>query len=129
MLNKGVVIRKISIDNGRRVQVNKKGLRKQMINLRKKIKKNDPSSYIEQSVEKDHKGYHVHLLVHYKDEKNLFNQLLRYIGGDSWKKKKEGLNTITHCDGKYGEVDVHYVWGEQGFRGYINKENPSETIW
>ena len=131
MKTTGVTLRKISKEeNGKTVNPSTKNLHKQIKTLHKKIKKKDDSVTINYAIEKDnHKGkYHTHLLVNYNDETNLYNQLQRFIGGTKWIEKKEGFDKYNHCNGKFGEVDTHFIYDEQQFLNYINKTSISEVL-
>ncbi len=127
----GIQIRKIDInENGKKYNPTTNNLHKQLKTLHRKLKKKDENLLTTYSIEKDnHKGnFHSHLLIHYKDKDNLYNELSRFIGGSIWKERKEGFNTICGCYGKYGEVDTHYIYDEDGFINYMNKHEQSITL-
>ncbi len=131
MKTTGVTLRKISKqENGKTTNPSTKNLHKQIKTLYKKIKKKDDSVTINYAIEKDnHKGkYHTHLLVNYNDETNLYNQLQRFIGGKEWIERKEGFDKYNRCNGKFGEVDTHFIYDEQQFLNYINKTSISEVL-
>jgi len=127
----GVTIRKISISKGgRKENISSKDYNKQILTLHRKLKKIDKEMTTSYVVERDnHKNkFHMHLLIIYTDKNNLYNQLSRFIGGNIWKERKEGLDTIYGCNGKYGEVDTHYIYNEIGFINYMNKEGLTKTL-
>ena len=127
----GVTIRKISISKGgRKENISSKDYNKQILTLHRKLKKIDKKMTTSYVVERDnHKNkFHMHLLINYTDKTNLYNQLSRFIGGNAWKERKEGLDTIYGCNGKYGEVDTHYIYNEIGFINYMNKYEQSKTL-
>ncbi len=85
MMNKiAVTIRKFDYKHGNHQNPSRKILHKQILKLHRNIKKND-CIYTEYAIEKDSdkSKYHSHLLIHYNDRENLYNQLLRFIGGNS----------------------------------------------
>jgi len=83
----GIMFRKINkIGKKTITNPNKENLQKQIKTLHRKLKKKDKIiTYY--SVESDtNKGgkYHTHLVIKYNDEKNLYNELSRFIGGTNW---------------------------------------------
>ena len=134
----GVTIRKISISKGgRKENISSKDYNKQILTLHRKLKKIDKKMTTSYVVERDNRHkrkFHIHLLINYTDKTNLYNQLSRFIGGNIWQEKKEGLerkdgfDTIYGCNGKYGEVDTHYIYNEIGFLNYMNKYEQSKTL-
>ena len=127
----GILIRKIDInDNGKKYNPTTNNLHKQIKTLIKKLKKNDKSLTITYVIEKDNpRKFHIHLLIYYNDKKNLYNQLSRFIGGNSWNKKEGSSNLITECKGKYGEIDIHHIDNEREFIcRYMNKYQQSITL-
>ncbi|MGM1056319.1 MAG: hypothetical protein ACQEWG_10590 [Bacteroidota bacterium] len=125
----GVMIRKINITGRKKItSPSIEELIKQVKTLHRKIKKNDHiTTYY--SIESDtNKGkYHTHLLIRYNDEKNLYEQLSRFIGGNTWEERVNGLDPIKSCKGKYGEVDTHFIYNETGFLNYMEKKSIMET--
>ena len=133
IMNKiGIKIRKKNYtDNGKIQNPTRKNLNKQIKTLHNKLKKNDKYLTTTFVIEKDkyQKGkYHTHLLIHYTDKNNLYNQLSRHIGGNSWEERESGFNTIYGCNGKYGEVDTHGIYDEIGFINYMNKYEQSISL-
>ena len=127
----GIVIRKINKkENGKTENPSTFNLHKQIKTLHKKLKKKDKDIITNYVIEKDtQKGkYHSHLLIQYNDKDNLYNQLSRFIGGNVWDERKEGFDTIYSCNGKYGEIDTHYIYDEVGFFDYMNKKEISEVL-
>jgi len=127
----GVQFRKIDInDNNRKYNPTERILKKQMRTLHKKLKKNDKGLTVTYVIEKDTKWkFHTHLLIHYTDEKNLCNELSRFIGGTSWYDKESSSYPIKACDGKYGEVHTHYIYDEKEFIcNYMNKFSQSKSL-
>lgn len=128
----GIMIRKKDYgDNGKIQFLSRKNLNKQINTLHKKLKKKDKDLTTTYVIEKDknHRGkFHTHLLIHFTDEKNIYNQLSRFIGGNSWEERKEGFDKIYGCFGKYGEVDTHYIYDETEFKNYMNKTELTETL-
>ena len=127
----GVMIRKIDVqENGKKLNPSSKNLNKQIKTLHGKLKKIDKDITTTYVDEKDkYKGrFHTHLLINYKDDQNLYNQLSRFVGGNSWEERKEGLDTIYGCNGKYGEVDTHFIYDEVGFIRYMNVEGITEKL-
>lgn len=114
----------------RRSRTNKKLLDKQILTLHKKLKKND-DIITHYSTEKDYlKGnYHSHLLIQYNNDKNLYNELNRFIGGNVWNKDYEGLDEVKINNGKWGEIHTHNIWDEVGFKGYINKNELTKILY
>ena len=127
----GIMIRKMDIqENGKKLNPSCKNLHKQIKTLHSKLKKNDKDITTTYVIEKDNnKGkFHTHLLINYNDKQNLKTQLSRFVGGNSWKKRNEGLDTINGCNGKYGEVDTHLIYDEVEFINYMNKHEQTETL-
>ena len=127
----GVTIRKISISKrGRKENISSKDYNKQILTLHRKLKKIDKKMTTSYVVERDDNKnkFHMHLLTNCTDKTNLYNQLSRFIGGNVWQERKEGLDTIYGCNGKYGEVDTHYIYNEIGFINYMNKYEQSKTL-
>ena len=114
----------------RRSRTNKKLLYKEITTLHRKIKKND-EVITHFTTEKDYsKGnYHSHLLIKYNDDKNLYNQLNRFIGGEIWEVDDSGLDEVKINNGKWGEIHTHPIWDEVGFKGYMNKHELSKTLY
>jgi hypothetical protein len=127
----GIMFRKMDIqENGKKLNPSSKNLNKQIKTLHNKLKKNDKDITTTYVIEKDDYigKFHTHLLINYTDKENLYNQLSRFIGGNSWKEKKDGLDTIYSCNGKYGEVDTHFIYNEVDFLNYMNKREQTETL-
>ena len=127
----GIKIRKMDIqENGKKLNPTPKNLHKQIKTLHSKLKKNDKDITTTYVIEKDNnKGkFHTHILINYNDKQNLYNQLSRFVGGNSWEERKEGLDTVYGCNGKYGEVDTHFIYDEVGFINYMNKTEQTETL-
>jgi len=124
-----VTIRKFDFKNGNYQNPSREVLNKQILKLHRNIKKND-SICTEYSIEKDSDKtkYHTHLLIHYKNRKNLYNQLQRFIGGSGWKLRESGLDTFDECNGKYGLVHTEPVLNELDYRRYINKKELTKTL-
>ena len=126
----GVMFRKINKTSTKTItNPNKEELKKQVKTLHRKLKKEDEIiTYY--SIESDtNKGgkYHTHLLIMYNDEKNLYNGLSRFIGGNTWEDRYNGFDTIKSCKGIYGEVDSHFIYDENGFMNYMEKKELMET--
>ena len=123
MKSVGVLIR-------RKERTNKKRLNKEIITLHSKLKKND-NIITHFSTEKDYsKGrYHSHLIIQYNDNKNLYNQLNNFIGGNIWNTKNDGLEEVKINNGKWGEIHTHNLWDEIGFKGYMNKNELTKTLY
>ena len=123
MKSVGVLIR-------RKERTNKKRLNKEIITLHSKLKKND-NIITHFSTEKDYsKGrYHSHLIIQYNDDENLYNQLNNFIGGNVWNTKNDGLEEVKINNGKWGEIHTHNLWDEIGFRGYMNKNELTKTLY
>lgn len=126
----GVMFRKINKTGTKTItNPNKEELRKQVKTLHRKLKKKDKiTTYY--SIENDtNKGgkYHTHLLIKYNDEKNLYNGLSRFIGGNYWEERMNGLDPLKSCKGVYGEVDTHFIYDENGFMNYMEKKELMET--
>ena len=126
----GIMIRKMDLqENGKKLNPTSKNLHKQIKTLHSKLKKHDTDITTTYVIEKDNsKKFHTHLLINYNNEKNLYNQLSRFIGGNSWEERKDGLDTINGCNGKYGEVDTHFIYDEVEFLNYLNKTEQTETL-
>jgi hypothetical protein len=128
--SKGVMIRKWDYnDKGSYYNPSSINLNKQIKTLHKKLKKRD-CVYTEYSIERDRndKKYHIHLIIHYSDEKNLSDTLINYIGGTEWKLREMGLNTFNECNGRFGMVHTENIDDINKYRGYINKTNLSKTL-
>ena len=123
-------MKSIGIMIRRRSRTNKKLLDKQILTLHKKLKKND-NIITHYSTEKDYlKGnYHSHLLIQYNNDKNLYNELNRFVGGNVWNKDYEGLDEVKINNGKWGEIHTHNIWDEVGFKGYINKNELTKILY
>ncbi len=126
----GIMIRKINKSGINKItNPNKEELIKQVKTLHRKLKKNDSiiTYYVVESDTNKRGKYHIHLLIRYNDEKNLYEQLSRFIGGNLWEERISGLNTLKTCKGKYGEVDSHFIYNEVGFLNYMEKKSIMET--
>ena len=127
----GVMIRKINkSENGIKSNPSKQQLRKQVLTLHKKLKKSDKDISTTYVIEKDtHKRhYHIHLLIRHMNSDNLNTQLSKFIGGNTWGYKEDTLEPIKTCQGKYGEVDTHYIYDETIFTNYMNKQDQTLTL-
>ena len=124
-----VTIRKFDYKHGNYQNPSSKILHKQILKLHRNIKKND-SIHTEYSIEKDKydSKYHTHLLIHYNDKNNLYTQLSRFIGGNSWKIRENGLNTFDECNGKYGSIHTEQILDEIDYRRYMNKQELTKTL-
>jgi len=124
-----VTIRKFHYKHGNYQNPSSKVLHKQILKLHRNIKKND-AIYTEYSIEKDSDKtkYHTHLLIHYNNKKNLYNQLSRFIGGNGWKIRESGLETFDECNGKYGLIHTEPVFNELDYRKYMNKQEQTKTL-
>ncbi len=126
----GVMFRKINrTGKNSRTNPDKEELKKQVKTLHRKLKKKDKiTTYY--SIESDtRKGgkYHTHLLIKYNDEKNLYNGLSRFIGGNTWEERYNGFDPIKRCNGLFGEVDTHFIYDENEFMRYMEKYDVMET--
>ncbi len=127
---KGVMIRKWDYyENGEYYNPSMKNLNKQIKTLHSKLKKND-TVYTEYSIEKDRNDnkYHIHLILNYTNEQNLYDTLSNYIGGSDWKKREIGLGTFNECNGRYGMIHTEEIIDEYLYRRYINKTNQSINL-
>ena len=124
-----ITIRKFDYKNGNHQNPSRKVLHKQILKLHRNIKKND-TIYTEYSIEKDNdkSKYHTHLLIHYNDKNNLYNQLSRFIGGNHWTIRENGLDTFDECNGKYGLIHTEPICNELDYRKYINKQELTKTL-
>ncbi len=130
MKSKGIMIRKWDYNNnGSYFNPSIINLNKQIKTLHKKLKKRD-CVYTEYTIERDRNDnkYHIHLIIHYLDEKNLNNILTNYIGGSEWKLREMGLNIFNECNGRFGMVHTENIENINKYRGYINKTNPSKIL-
>lgn len=125
----GVMIRKWDYVNNRSTNPSRKNLDKQILTLHQKLQKKD-KVYTEYSIEKDcdKRRYHTHLIIHYNDEQNLYNELSRYIGGTEWKKRESGLDTFNECNGRYGLIHTEPILNEHKYRDYINKKQSITSL-
>ena len=123
MKSVGVLIR-------RKERTNKKRLNKEIITLHSKLKKND-NIITHFSTEKDYsKGrYHSHLIIQYNYDENLYNQLNNFIVWNVWNTKNDGLEEVKINNGKWGEIHTHNLWDEIGFKGYMNKNELTKTLY
>lgn len=124
-----VTIRKFDYKHDNYQNPSRKVLHRQMLKLHRNIKKND-DIYTEYSIEKDNDKmkYHVHLLIHFNDKENLYNQLSRFIGGNGWIIRESGLGSFDECNGKYGLIHSEPIINELYFRNYINKQEQTKTL-
>ena len=111
-------------------RTNKKLLNKEIITLHSKLKKND-DIITHYSTERDYsKGrYHSHLIIQYNDDKNLYNQLNKFIGGNGWIEENDGLEEVKINNGKWGEIHTHHIWDEIGFNRYMNKNELTKSLY
>ena len=126
----GIMIRKWDYtEKGRPINPSKKNLKRQILTLHRKLKKED-KVFTEYSIEKDNCGNknHIHIILNYNDKENLYQHLSRFIGNGIWKKREVGLNVFDECNGKYGLIHTEPVVDEWKYRGYINKTEPSTTL-
>lgn len=123
------MIRKYDYKYGNHQNPKPKLLHKQILKLHRNIKKND-IIYTEYSIERDEdkSKYHSHLLIHYTDKENLYNQLSRFIGGDGWIIREKGLNTFDECNGKYGCIHTEPIRDEWNYRNYMDKSTQTITL-
>ena len=123
-------MKSVSVLIRRKERTNKKRLNKEIITLHSKLKKND-NIITHFSTEKDYsKGkYHSHLIIQYNDDENLYNQLNNFIGGNVWNTKNDGLEEVKINNGKWGEIHTHNLWDEIGFKGYMNKNELTKTLY
>lgn len=126
----GVMIRKWDYYNKKSINPSRKNLDKQILTLHKKIQKKD-KIHTEYSIEKDtdKRKYHTHLIIHYNDKQNLYNELSRFIGGTEWKKRESGLDTFDECSGTYGLIHTESIHDEQKYRDYINKNQSIKSLY
>ena len=124
-----VTIRKFDYKHGNYQNPSRKVLHRQMLKLHRNIKKNDPI-HTEYSIEResDRSKYHSHLLIHYNNKKNLYEQLSRFIGGSGWKTRESGLDTFDECNGKYGCIHTEVIKGEWSYRTYMDKQEQIKTL-
>ena len=124
-----VTIRKFDHKHGNYLNPSRKVLHKQMLKLHRNIKKKDAIT-TEYSIERDSDKtkYHSHLLIHYNNKKNLYDQLSRFIGGNGWKLREKGLETFNECNGKYGCVHTEDVRDEWPYRRYMDKKVQVKTL-
>jgi hypothetical protein len=124
-----VTIRKHDYKHGNYQNPSSKILHKQILKLHRNIKKSD-AIHTEYSIEKDQydSKYHTHLLFHYNDKNNLYNQLSRFIGGNDWKIRERGLDTFDECNGTYGLVHTEPILNELQYRRYMNKKVLTKTL-
>ena len=123
-------MKSIGIMIRRRKRTNKKILDKEILTLHRKLKKRD-TVITHYSTEKDYtKGnYHTHLMIEHNDDKNLYNQLNNFIGGNCWESENSGLDEIKINNGKWGEIHTHNIWDELRFKGYMNKHKQLKTLY
>ena len=123
-------MKSIGIMIRRRKRTNKKILDKEILTLHRKLKKRD-TVITHFTTEKDYtKGnYHTHLMIEHNDDKNLYNQLNNFIGGNCWESENSGLDEIKINNGKWGEIHTHNIWDELRFKGYMNKHKQLKTLY
>jgi hypothetical protein len=123
-------MKEIGIMIRRKKRTNKKLLEKEVLTLHRKLKKND-DIITHFTTEKDYsKGnYHTHLIIKHNDDKNLYNQLNNFIGGNIWEVDKSGLDEVKINNGKWGEIHTHNLYNEVGFMGYMNKYELTKTLY
>ena len=130
MENIGIMIRKWDYtEKGKPINPSKKNLKRQILTLLQKLKKGD-KVWMEYSIEKDKdgKGNHLHLILHYTDKENLYQHLSRFIGNGGWKKREIGLRVFDECNGRFGLIHTEPIEDEWKYRGYINKEDLTTTL-
>ena len=125
-----VTIRKFDHKNGNYQNPSRQVLHKQTLKLHRNIKKND-TIYTEYSIERDSdkSKYHTHLIIHYNDKENLYNELSRFIGGNGWNVRDNGLNTFDQCNGKYGLIHTEPIRSEWQYRRYLNKQELTKSLY
>ena len=128
----GIMIRKWDYtERGTPINPSKKNLKRQVLTLHQKLKKGD-KVWMEYSIEKDKdgKGYHIHLILHYTDKENLYQHLSRFIGNGKWKKREIGLRVFDECNGRFGLIhtDTNPILDEWKYREYINKEDLTTSL-
>lgn len=127
----GIVIRKWEKDaSGRYKNVSKKNLNQQIHTLHKKLKKED-AIYTEFSIEKDKHSniYHSHLIIHHNNkEESIKRSLSKFIGGEEWKDRKDGIDIYKECNGKFGLVHTQPIQNIDLYRNYINKYGELKTL-
>jgi hypothetical protein len=126
----GIMIRKWDYnERGGHSKPSKRNLKRQILTLHRKLKKED-KVWTEFSIEKDKdgRGNHVHLILHYTDKENLYQHLTRFIGNGEWKKREMGLNCFDECKGRYGFIHTQPIEDEWKYRRYINKKELTTTL-
>ena len=126
----GIMIRKWDYnESGVHIKPSKKNLKRQIHTLHQKLKKGD-KVWMEYSIEKDKdgKGNHLHLILHYTDKENLYQHLSRFIGNGEWKKRDVGLRVFDECNGRFGLIHTELIEVEWKYREYINKEDLTTTL-
>ena len=127
----GIVIRKWEKDaSGGYKNVSKKNLNQQIHTLHKKLKKED-AIYMEFSIEKDKHSniYHSHLIIHHNNnEESIRRSLSKFIGGEEWKDRKDGIDIYKECNGKFGLVHTQPIQNIDLYRNYINKYGELKTL-
>ena len=123
-------MKSIAVMIRRKFRSDRKLLKKEIMTQHRKLKKNDKIITLFSLEQDDHKGkYHSHLIIQYNDEKNLFNQLNRFIGGNVWITEKKLRYDIQINNGMWGEIHVHDLYDEEGFKEYMKKYNITETLF
>jgi hypothetical protein len=126
----GIMIRKWDYtEKGNHINPSKKNLKRQILTLHRKLKKGD-KVYTEYSIEKDNDGNrnHIHIILHYSDKENLYQNLSRFIGDGKWKKREMGLDIFDECNGKYGLIHTEPIEDEWKYRNYLNKKESTMTL-
>lgn len=126
----GIMIRKWDYnESGGHIKPSKKNLKRQILTLHQKLKKGD-KIWMEYSIEKDKdgKGNHLHLILHYTDKENLYQHLSRFIGNGEWKNREMGLRVFDECNGRFGLIHTEPIEDEWKYREYINKEDLTTTL-
>ncbi|MCZ2845825.1 MAG: hypothetical protein O2U61_04915, partial [Candidatus Bathyarchaeota archaeon] len=47
----------------------------------------------------------------------------------TWISENSGFDEVKTNNGKWGEISLHNLYDVDGFIGYMNKYNPSETFY
>jgi hypothetical protein len=113
----GVMIR-------RRERTNPNRLEKEIKTLHKKISKNDDiRTYHSLGRDTNKSGFHSHLFIEYNDDKNLSNELNKFVGGNGWNTEQQHLRELKTTNGKWGEIHTHNIYNKEDFFDYMNNNN------
>jgi hypothetical protein len=127
----GILIRK---KNNSDNKITKKLLKKEILTLWRKLKKECNLEYIMYVIQSDlqtaRNTYYIHCILPIEEsEYNIIQKRLsKYIKGDLWEKEVQVYRDFDICIGIYGEVNIQWLEDVERHKEWINNKNKDENI-